>query len=222
MKKIFVILSGLLAFTFSKGNAQNFHFGAMAGLNLSTQITDVKSQNLKHPLFPGFNAGISVEYMFSYSDMSIAAEVQYSMLGRKDKYPQKYGDYVYTQRLNYINLPITFNMYLLDEKLNIHAGPQFGFCAGGNNIYKYSDDNNSRNSNKKMAKKDGDTKGDYNIFDMSIIAGANYFITENIFAGLRYQFSFTNSLNAFKVKTHSFESIGSKNQVISINMGWRF
>ncbi len=214
MKKLFIALA-LTAFCTTFVQAQDFRYGVKAGLNLSAQSSDVHSENLKHPFAIGGNGAIFGEY-FLNQDMSLAAELQYSLQGRHDKYPEKHGNYVYTQLTHYINVPVLFNYYLVDGKLDLQAGPQFGFCLGGKEIVKYKTGNASGNSNTKMV------KDAYNVFDFAIVAGANWFFTDNFFVGARYQFGITNSLNAYRLQTHAFEPFNSKNRIITVNVGYRF
>jgi hypothetical protein len=206
-------------FFYSQNVFPQFYFGVRAGFQMTTQSADVNSQNLKHPLMPACNAGVFGEYFFGFSgNMSLTADLLYSMEGRKDKYPAKYGDYTFTQQLHFIDLPIAFNLYLLDEKLDLQVGPEFGFALAGNNKYKYNSDvsNSEHFESGKMAKEE------INMFNVGVIVGANYYFTEHIFAGLRASIGLTNSLNTWRTKSNSYEAFSSKNHLFSLNAGYRF
>ena len=202
----------------NKAHSQ-FFFGVRAGFQMTTQSSEVNSQNLTHPLMPAFNGGVFGEYFFGFSgNMSLTADLLYSMEGRKDKSPAKYGDYIFTQRIHCIDLPIAFNLYLLDEKLDLQVGPDFGFTLSGNNLYKY----NSATSENDHFESGKMKKEEINLFNVGLLVGANFYFTEHIFAGLRASFGLTNSLNTWKVKSDKYEPFSSKNQVYSLNFGYRF
>ena len=204
-------------FCFSNNASAQFFFGVRTGFQMTSQSTDVNSQNLKHPLMPACNAGVFGEYFFGFSgNLSLTADLLYSMEGRRDKYDEKYGDYLFTQRIHCIDLPIAFNIYLLDEKLDLQVGPDFGFTLGGSNLYKYKDASNELNGKKAMEKEE------INLFNVGVLVGANYYFTEHIFAGIRASIGLTNSLNTWRTKSNSYEDFSSKNHVYSLNVGYRF
>lgn len=204
-------------FCFSNNASAQFFFGVRAGFQMTSQSTDVNSQNLKHPLMPACNAGVFGEYFFGFSgNLSLTADLLYSMEGRRDKYDEKYGNYLFTQRIHCIDLPIAFNIYLLDEKLDLQVGPDFGFTLGGSNIYKYKDASNELNGKKAMEKEE------INLFNVGVLVGANYYFTEHIFAGIRASIGLTNSLNTWRTKSNAYEPFNSKNHVYSLNVGYRF
>ena len=204
-------------FCFSNNASAQFFFGVRAGFQMTSQSTDVNSQNLKHPLMPACNAGVFGEYFFGFSgNLSLTADLLYSMEGRRDKYDEKYGDYLFTQRIHCIDLPIAFNIYLLDEKLDLQVGPDFGFTLGGSNLYKYKDASNELNGKKAMEKEE------INLFNVGVLVGANYYFTEHIFAGIRASIGLTNSLNTWRTKSNAYEPFNSKNHVYSLNVGYRF
>ena len=204
-------------FCFSNNASAQFFFGVRAGFQMTSQSTDVNSQNLKHPLMPACNAGVFGEYFFGFSgNLSLTADLLYSMEGRRDKYDEKYGNYLFTQRIHCIDLPIAFNIYLLDEKLDLQVGPDFGFTLGGSNLYKYKDASNELNGKKAMEKEE------INLFNVGVLVGANYYFTEHIFAGIRASIGLTNSLNTWRTKSNAYEPFNSKNHVYSLNVGYRF
>ncbi|MBO7625751.1 MAG: PorT family protein [Bacteroidales bacterium] len=218
MKRLFLTMSlAVTCFCFSNNASAQFFFGVRAGFQMTSQSTDVNSQNLKHPLMPACNAGVFGEYFFGFSgNLSLTADLLYSMEGRRDKYDEKYGNYLFTQRIHCIDLPIAFNIYLLDEKLDLQVGPDFGFTLGGSNIYKYKDASNELNGKKAMEKEE------INLFNVGVLVGANYYFTEHIFAGIRASIGLTNSLNTWRTKSNAYEPFNSKNHVYSLNVGYRF
>ena len=218
MKRLFLTMSlAVTCFCFSNNASAQFFFGVRAGFQMTSQSTDVNSQNLKHPLMPACNAGVFGEYFFGFSgNLSLTADLLYSMEGRRDKYDEKYGDYLFTQRIHCIDLPIAFNIYLLDEKLDLQVGPDFGFTLGGSNLYKYKDASNELNGKKAMEKEE------INLFNVGVLVGANYYFTEHIFAGIRASIGLTNSLNTWRTKSNAYEPFNSKNHVYSLNVGYRF
>lgn len=225
MKKSLIIACMLAACTFCcQKSYSQFYFGAKAGFNMSTQSRETGA-NLKHPLTPGFNAGVFGEYFFVFdNELSLSAEILYSMEGYTSKSDNVwYGKYTNKTFLNYINVPVLLSYYLLNDRLALHVGPQFGFCIGGKDKWKYESESLELNPEKDHSIE----KELYNVFDLGLCVGANFYFTENIFAGLRYETSFTNSLNhitpaSIAKAKFEYEAIKSKNQVISLNVGYRF
>lgn len=215
MKRLLFTLTMAAALICISNNAfSQFFYGVRAGFQMTTQSSEVKSQNLKHPLMPACNAGVFGEYFFGFNgSMSLTADLLYSMEGRKDKY----GDYSFTQQIHFIDLPIAFNIYLLDDKLDLQVGPEFGFALGGSNNYKFKEQTEELKDHKDKMNKE-----EINLFNVGLVVGANYYFTEHIFAGLRGSFGFTNSLNTWRTKTNSYEAFSSKNRVFSLNVGYRF
>lgn len=211
MKKIICIFSLAVCMLFSGKSFAQFQWGLRAGFQMTTQTNDVNSDNLKHPLIPGANAGVFGEYFFS-DNMSVTADLLYSLEGFRDKY----DNYKFTVRLHDIDLPIAFNYYLMDNRLGLQVGPELGFTLAGK--YNYSYENKNYGANTK-----GDIQDEaINKFNVGLMVGANYFFTENFFAGLRGVFGLTNSLNDFKLQSDTWEPVNSKNIVLSLNAGYRF
>lgn len=100
----------------------------------------------------------------------------------------------YTNKLDYINVPIFAKYYVLD-KLSVEAGPQFGFLVKA--------DNNGE-----------DIKEYLKTFEFGLGVGASYYFTENIFAGARYNFGLTSIDKESDVKIH--------NNVLQVSVGYRF
>lgn len=235
MKKSLIIACMLAACTFCcQKSYSQFYFGAKAGFNMSTQSRETGA-NIKHPFTPGFNAGVFGEYFFVFdNELSLSAEILYSMEGYTSKSDNaKLGKYTNKTFLNYINVPVLLSYYLLNDRLALHVGPQFGFCIGGKEKYKYENKIADTRTDHPMQKEFEPEKNlniddlFYNVFDLGLVIGANFYFTENIFAGLRYETSFTNSLDhitpASKAKAKfEYEAVKSKNQVISLNVGYRF
>ena len=211
MKKIICIFSLAACMLFSGKSFAQFQWGLRAGFQMTTQTNDVNSDNLKHPLIPGANAGVFGEYFFS-DNMSVTADLLYSLEGFRDKY----DNYKFTVRFHDIDLPIAFNYYVMGNRLGLQVGPELGFTLASNYNYKYESKNFGIDKSGEVEKEA------YNLFNVGIMFGLNYFFTENCFAGLRGLFGLTNALNEYKLKSDSWEAVNSKNIVLSLNAGYRF
>ena len=213
MKKILAIALLVICCGWNYSQAQSF--GVKAGFNLSTMTHDGNGSNVKHPYQPGFTAGIFGEYDFT--DMfGLSAEVLYSMQGYKSN--AESANYKKTVLTHMLKVPVLFNINLLDERLNIQAGPQFGFILAER--IKNSDwDGNNKTDDK--VDKDGSPYG-YNMFDLALAVGANFYITENLFAGARYELGFTDTQKQYKFSSNSVENFNSKFNVITLMVGYRF
>lgn len=210
MKKVF-ITALLIASIGMYSYAQDFSFGVKAGFSLSTMSHDGNGTNVSHPFQPGFTAGF-----FGQCDLTdmfgVSMEALYAMQGYVSK--SESVDYKNTIMTHMVKVPVLFNVNLLDGKLNLQAGPQFGFILAEKSIGATYD-----GKNKITNTVDQDY---YNMFDLNVAIGANFYLTDNLFAGVRYELGLMDTQKALKLSSASIEDYNSKFRVITLMVGYRF
>ena len=189
MKKIMMI-AALMVATLS-ASAQNevgqFTLKPMVGLTLTT-ITGGNAD-----MKVGLAAGAEVEYGIT-DKFGLTGGLIYSMQGCK--YSE--GGTTSTTSLDYINVPILANYYIIPG-LAVKAGLQPGFKVRG----KWKTEANGQS-----------TEGDFNggkSFDLSIPFGISYEFSNFVIDG-RYQLGLTDTSNGGS----------SKNSVFMISVGYKF
>lgn len=200
MKKI--ILAAIAVMTVGFASAQDVRFGVKAGVNLSNFAGDIDNTSSR----VGFQAGGFAEFKIS-NKFFIQPELLYSNEGSKIK--ESESDYLYKTKLNlsYLNIPVLAKYYIID-KLNIEAGPQIGFLLAAKSKWDETYDG------EKYSGKD-DVKDAFKSVNFSLNVGAGYDFTDNISAGVRYNFGLSNiSDNDENLKIH--------NNVISLSVGYKF
>ncbi|HEU4790930.1 MAG TPA: porin family protein [Flavobacterium sp.] len=135
----------------------------------------------------GFQVGGFAEIKLS-EKFAIQPEVLYSAQGAKSE-----GE---TFNLGYINIPVLAKYYVA-KSFSLEAGPQIGFLTSA-----------------KIESED--VKDFVSSTDFSLNLGAGYDFTENLSAGLRYNFGLTNVYDT----DLSDDSI--KNGVFSVSLGYKF
>lgn len=196
MKKQILTLVAVAALGFgaqAQTKAGDLRFGFKGGYNLASLGGDV--ENAKS--LSGFHIGGFIEVPVS-EKFAVQGEVLYSAQGAKYEDNYSFGNLTYSDKwkdkLDYINIPVMAKYYVLD-KLSIEAGPQFGFLV-------------------KADSEGEDIKDELKTFEFGLGVGASYYITENFFAGARYNFGLTNVSKESDYKVH--------NNVLQVSVGYRF
>lgn len=106
--------------------------------------------------------------------------------------------------MNYLNIPILAKFYLIEEKLSIDLGPQFGFNLNG----------------KRRVKRDKTTiltnvSDQIKTFDFAVVMGASYRLTELLDVQARYNLGLTEVWR-------NAEGRKSRNGVLQIGVAYRF
>ena len=191
MKRI-LLLSVACLMLGTAANAQNWTFGAKAGMN----VTGLNGDWDLATKF-SFNLGAFAEYRFN-DFFGVQPELLYS---RQGAYEKKTGTKI-TVRLNYINLPILAKLYVLDN-LSIDLGPQFGVML----------------NSKLVAKEDGHTEKtdlddlmDMKGLDVSFALGLTYSVDYHWSVNARYNLGLTDVS----------KDVDGKNSVFQIGVGYRF
>ncbi len=142
MKKILTLCMLMLFVSMQFIHAQDIHFGAKAGLNLS-YIHPMLNTGKSSDLLPGFHVGGMVEFEINTS-VSIAPEILYSTMGASEAIDQTITNtsgFLFTETitgtakttLNYIQLPIMAKVKM-SNGLNFFAGPYVGMFMNGNSV----------------------------------------------------------------------------------------
>ncbi|UWY28447.1 PorT family protein [Flavobacterium sp. TR2] len=206
MKKKFLVAIAVMVFSFT--NAQNVKFGVKGGINLSTFTGDIENVSSK----VGFQAGGFAELKLS-DKFSIQPEVLYSAQGAKIK--ENGETYTYKENINtsYLNVPVLAKYYIVN-KFSVEAGPQIGFLLGAKSKWEETSSEGEKYSGNESV------KDSFKSVDFGLNVGAGYDFTENISAGVRYNFGMS---NIFK-SSDPLDSSDSKihNNVISLSVGYKF
>ncbi|WP_430965029.1 porin family protein [Spongiimicrobium sp. 2-473A-2-J] len=183
MKKLFLsIVIAVIGFTTI--SAQGIKIGAKAGVNFADNSGDGElneGTTSKTGIHLGGVVQLGIKEKFE-----LQGELLYSMQGFKDGA---------THKLDYINLPITANYFVI-ESLSIQAGPQFGFNINDT----FEDDLGSGSLNAEG-------------FDLAVIFGAQYQFPTGLFVQGRYQLGLIDFLD--------YDS-PSKHTVLSFSVGYFF
>lgn len=190
MKKIMLVAALMLSSvaTFAQHAVGSFNLQPKVGLNIAN-LTD----NNKSDARLGLVAGAEGEYQAT-DIVSVSAGLLYSMQGAKVNQPHV----TVTQKLDYINIPITANVYVV-KGLAVKLGVQPGFKVGD-----VASVDASRALNVALP-------GKAKSFDLSIPVGVSYEY-DNFQLDARYNWGVT------KV----YEGSKAKNSVFQITLGYKF
>ncbi len=216
LKQLSYLLIFLSALNFSKVNAQTtfgnpnkVSFSLRAGLNIA-QVFGAGSQAFNHF---GFSGGVKMGWRFS-SRFSMDPEILYNMKGAA-RYPNvDKGDYYsFSVDLDYIEMPILFNYYFRAGKkamFSFEFGPSIGFLVR-QKAYENGAAINSTNTG-------------FNIYDISLVAGLNYYLPK----GFALNFRYMNSIAPIMPTSGSLPwgvssiNIGQLNSVLNFSVQYTF
>ena len=180
------IFATLAVFLTTGAFAQNVQWGAKTGLNAAFEInSDDGSTDARPGLYVGVFSDINLG-----RKLSLQPELVYSMQGAKYE--------GYTDKLDYINLPIMLRIYVLKRELSIDVGPQFGYMVnakikhGGSTIDIIDDIDNK--------------------FDVALGFGVSYTLLE------RFDFGFRCNIGTIEIINNS----DLYNMVFQFGVGYRF
>ena len=184
MKKILLMAAVLLstAGAFAQHEVGSFNIQPKVGLNIANVTGDDDSD----PRF-GFVGGAELEYQAT-DIFSVTGGVLYSMQGAKYDH--------YTEKLDYINIPILANVYVA-KGFAVKLGIQPGFNV-----------NSKGNIEKSGISIEKST--DANSVDFSIPVGLSYEFS-NFQLDARYNWGLTKN----------YEGVDSKNSVFQITLGYK-
>lgn len=190
MKKIMLVAALMLSSvaTFAQHAVGSFNIQPKVGLNIAN-LTDYSKSDARL----GLVAGAEGEYQAT-DIVSVSAGLLYSMQGAKVNQPSV----TVTQKLDYINIPITANVYVV-KGLAVKLGVQPGFKVGD-----VASVDASRALNVALP-------GKAKSFDLSIPVGVSYEYN-NFQLDARYNWGVTKVYEGSKVK----------NSVFQITLGYKF
>lgn len=192
MKKLFLFMLGLAGMCTVASAQTGFGWGVKGGLNL-TGVSNFEHSQTK----TGFVVGAFADYRFT-DHFALSADVLYSRQGVSFG---KEADVRTKERLNYLNIPILANYYIIGG-LAVKAGIQPGFLLNSKSMTK---------NNETTIKTDG--KGWSNA-DFSIPLGVSYDCPFGIILEARYNIGVSNIVTS---------DLGTaRNSVFSIMVGYRF
>lgn len=213
-KQFTLVFTTLLFFSLSPLSAQvqsqqKVSLSLRAGLNLA-QIFGSGSQAFNHF---GFGGGAKLGWRFS-NRWSFDPEVLYSMKGAARNPDIKNNDYYsFSVDLDYIDVPLLFNYHFkAGKKLNfsVEFGPAIGFLVR-QKAYENGSAINSTNTG-------------FNIYDISLMAGLNYYLPKGFALNVRFQ----NSIVPIQPTSGTLPwgvssiNIGQLNSVLNFSLLYKF
>lgn len=191
---------------------KQFTFGPKIGVD----YTHYWGKDCLHGGQLNYQAGMFFEYRFN-NKFSIAPEVVFAAQGGKNDgvvliektWPSDYFDAVYTDNMNYINVPVMLKYYVTPA-LSIDFGPQLGI-----NIYHKCTVKGKGDHKDYKQTEDLDAKS----VDFGLGLGLTYNISKDVFVQGRYTMGLTDVFNT--PKTAPFPN-QEKNGNAQIAIGYRF
>ncbi|RFM36610.1 porin family protein [Chitinophaga silvisoli] len=181
-KSILAVL--LVACAAVGAKAQTLTFGVKGGLNVA-KLTNIDDSHTRASIYAGGFANFALNDMFA-----IQPELLYSGQGY---YYRDAFDNKYTTKLGYINIPVMFQVHLVEEFF-LEAGPQVGFLAS---------------AKAKAGKVTVDIKDDMSTADFGVGFGLGYQFPIGVGVTARYMFGLTDAYkNATEAHKNSVASIG--------------
>ncbi|MBG8553106.1 porin family protein [Hymenobacter guriensis] len=181
MKKLlFTLLGALLACS-----AAQAQIGIKGGVNAA--VLDGQDINQKTDYQLSYHAGLFYVYNV-VGPLSIRPELLYSVQGSEFKQ----GKADYETKLQYVNLPILFDLKL--SKLHLQAGPQFGLLLTAKEVgtvvtgYDFSTSPPTPTSYGNVS---GQVKDKYNSKDFSLCAGLELELAAGLRIGGRFNAGLT-------------------------------
>ncbi len=184
MRKVLLTVSLIFA-SFTNGNAQEFQLGAKAGINFTSVTGDNTSDITSITEFQSF--GLVAEIPFS-EKLSFQPELMYSAQGFDLN-----EDLV---SLKYLNVPLMAKYYIT-KRLNIEAGPQFGYLLSAK-------------------QEDNDVDDNFNNIDFGVNFGLGYKLENGLNFGARYNLGLSNINDADVLDDKN------RNSVFQIYVGFFF
>ncbi|HSD13018.1 MAG TPA: porin family protein [Flavobacterium sp.] len=213
MKKVILSLAAVFAFGFANAQDSKMRFGAKAGLNIANLTGDVENTSA----LIGAHVGGFMEYKLN-EKFAIQPELLFSMQGAKSEYSSADADGVFavesTAKLNYLNLPIMAKYYVA-KGFSVEAGPQIGFLLSAKQKTDVTGTDFFTGETFSEST-DTDVKEWTNSIDFGFNLGAGYDFTDNISAGVRYNFGLSN------VDDYPDSTDTVKNGVLSVSAAYKF
>ena len=168
---------------------RKYQFGVKGGLNIARELASQGRNSAQTGVRAGIHIGFFMELPIS-AKVAFQPELLYSMQGGS----YNDGGYTYTDKIDYINLPLIFKFYVWQQRLSIDVGPQFGYMIsakvsnGGESVSFYDSE-------------------DLKKFDASLALGLSFKLTDKIDLGLRGTAGLTNILDGDTKYTNSVSQL---------------
>lgn len=186
MRKVIILLAGLLSASISSQAQSNVRFGLKGGANLTHGSLEANSISNTY-LGPGFYAGGLMEVSFPKgSKFKFQPELLF-------QYHSLIGDNN-NVRLGTISIPVAFKYFPIPD-FSLMLGPVFNFNVIGANVAKPG----------YNVVKFGNS---LNAFQPGIFFGANYYIHKGLFLDARYTYNFMNIADLGDRFTYGNVSLG--------------
>lgn len=195
MKKILTFFFVISLYICSAQNKDG-NIGLKGGFNFSTITGDIEGDVSRRM---SFNIGLMLETKLS-NRFALQPEVVFSSQGFK----VRYGEENLVNRLNYVNIPILFKMFVSDV-FSFDIGPQLGVLISAKQSSTSTNDN--------------DIKTVFNERDYALILGVSYKIMSRLNISARYNFGLKDIKNE---RLSSFGDSKIKNGVFQLAIGYYF
>ncbi|MGL4805181.1 MAG: porin family protein [Bacteroidales bacterium] len=187
-----ILCTTILFFSFY-ANAQkgNLSITQRTGVNISS--VSLPTNNLyKYKSLVALNAGIGLEY-YILNKISASTEVFYNQIGFHESHSN--DSYIYTNKTNFIDIPVIVRYYICDNRLNMLLGGQIGIQTGKRNT-------------------DTSSKMNFNQLNWGIPIGIGYNFKFGLLFEARYTQGVSNIFPDSRKKT--------TNRSFSISCGYKF
>lgn len=213
MKKLLLFtVIGVLSFT--QSFAQDFNFGAKAGINFANIGGDESDE---FEAKTGYHLGLVAEFMLT-DHFGFQPELLYSTQGAKasesyseDGYVENYEVKI---KLDYINVPLLAK-YFITEGLSLEAGPQVGFLLSGKQDYTYTASFDGETETESGSE---DIKEYLNTVDLGLLGGIGYKLDMGLVFNARYALGLSN-INS---EEEAGEDLKQSNNVFQFSVGYMF
>ncbi|MFV0506772.1 MAG: porin family protein [Bacteroidales bacterium] len=181
MKKLFLMAVIVLATVVAVvAQDKTFEFGLKAGVNMSKFDVENAGGDISNKV--SFYGGGLLE-MHMTRTLSLQGEVLYE--GAGSKLAVSKDEVVYSTPM--IDLPLSLKLYLVENKLSLHAGVALGL------MMEPKADFNGRDL--------AVTGNDSNYFDLGLICGAEFKICKHFFIDARYKYGLSNVQPGAQLRT---------------------
>jgi hypothetical protein len=223
MKKSFLLIAALFAFTFA--NAQGFKFGIKGGVNLSTFTGGAKDTYFGDPDYKtSYHFGIVPGYQFD-DFFGIKPEILYSSKGYQLTYaldnPTGGGKTIFNEKtnLNYISVPLLVNINA--GPVFFELGPEFAYMLAVTQEVKTDvrDSNDNKVGETKTEKHTEKKSIGVNDFDFGYVAGIGVNLPAGFGLGARYNGGF---ISIFDKKDTNGNDINVKNSNFMFSLIYTF
>ncbi|RMB57394.1 PorT family protein [Dokdonia sinensis] len=209
MKKILFTI--LCVGTFIATQAQEFNFGAKAGVNLAS-IGGDDTDDLDGRT--SFHLGLTGTYMLS-EQFALQGELLYSSVGAKF---EENGDGFSGEsvtKLDYLSIPL-LGRFFVTEGFSLEAGPQISLLLSAKEEFDFSD-----SFEGEVISESGEEDVDefINGLDLGFALGTTYELDMGVFLSARYVLGLSN-INDFD--DDDGDDFKNQNNVLQVSVGYKF